>query len=56
MAGTDGRRMGMMAGWQLLVVMTAKLDRSDDSWGGMAVLLVGDDGVAGVGGGLRNEN
>jgi hypothetical protein len=48
--------MGTMAGWRLLVVMTAKLDRSDDSWGGIAVLLVGDGGVAGEGGGLRGVN
>ena len=45
-----------MAGWLLLVVMTAKLDGGEDSWGWMTVLLVGDGGVAGEGGGLRDVN
>ena len=46
MAGMDGRWMGMMAGWHLLVVMTEKFDGGD----------VRDGNVAGEGRGWRGEN
>ena len=39
-----------------MVVMAEKLDGGGYSWGGMALLLVGDGGVAGEGGGLRDVN
>ena len=48
--------MGTEAGWQLWMVVTAKLDGGDASEGGMAVLLVRDGGVSGEGGGWRDVN
>ena len=41
------RPEGFDWGCQLWTEMTAKLDGTDDSLGGMAVLLVGGGGVAG---------
>ena len=41
---------GNEGGLAIWTKMTAKLDGGGYSWGGMAVLLVGDGGVAGGGG------
>jgi hypothetical protein len=38
------------------MAVTTVFDGGGDSWCGIAVLLVGDGGVAGVGGGLRDVN
>ena len=40
---------GNEGGLAIWTEMTAKLDCRDDSWDGMAVLLVGDGSVAGGG-------
>ena len=65
--GADGGRMrwcgrhgwpadGNDGGLAIIGGDTAKLDGGDDSWGVIAVLLVGDGGVAGEGDGLRDVN